>query len=288
MVQTTTIDRSRDATPSEQLLCARLVQITDPHLLKDPFDTHRTVNTSTTLESVVGHAQSFIHDADAVLLTGDIAQDEEAQTYSRLRDSWTEQWIGTNTPVWCLPGNHDAPVLMQAELNDPPFSYLGHHNLGNWEVVMLDTRNPGKPSGLLGTQELERLKTHLEQSVSSHILIALHHHPLPLGHSWLDKVGLEDRDDFEQIVAQDKRVRAVIFGHIHQVVDRTVNGIRYLGCPSTGVQFTPNRTEFDLDERPPGFRSVALYPSGRIQTQVYWVRDHMLKEVIDHDHQETA
>ncbi len=285
-----TVDNSNgdDKTTTSLGPCARLIQITDPHLLENPLDTHRTVNTSATLENVIHHAHPFIRKADAVLLTGDVAQDEKAGTYSGLRDSWVNHWVGEEPSVWCLPGNHDAPVLMQAELNDSPFADLGHHRLANWEVILLDTRNPGKPSGLLGKQELERLRTRLEHSAASYFLIALHHHPLPLGHSWLDKVGLEDRDSFERIIAQDKRVRAVVFGHIHQAVDRTENDVRYMGCPSTGVQFTPNQIEFGLDNRPPGFRSISLYTSGDIDSQVYWVRDELLGKVINQAHQETA
>ena len=258
-----------------ELPSARLIQITDPHLLRGEHDTHRTVNTSKTFEHVLGGAQALIRDADAVLLTGDIAQDEDAATYARLYQSWTQDWVGHHTPVWCLPGNHDAPVLMQAQLTQPPFSYLGHHTLGNWEVVVLDSRNPGKASGLLGDQERARLATRLAESQAAHILVAMHHHPVPLGTSWLDSVGLEDRDDFAHIIARDDRVRAVIFGHIHQVVDRSVDGVRFLGCPSTGVQFTPNQTDFALDERPPGFRTLSLYPSGAVHTNVVWMKGAM-------------
>lgn len=254
-----------------ELPSARLVQISDPHLLSDANATHRTINTSTSFERVLDCAQAMIQGCDAVLLTGDIAQDEEAATYARLAQSWTREWVGQHTPVWCLPGNHDAPVLMQAELNQPPFSYLGHHALGNWEVVVLDSRNPGKASGLLGERELDRLKLRLTTTEATHVLIVLHHHPLPLGNSWLDSVGLEDRDAMNRIISASDKVRAVIFGHIHQSVDRTINGVRYLACPSTGVQFTPNQTEFGLDKRPPGFRTLSLYPSGALHTNVVWV-----------------
>lgn len=268
-----------------ELPCARLVQISDPHLLRSRDDLHRTVNTSVSFEHVLSSAAPLIRDADAVLLTGDIAQDEKADTYARLARGWIDEWVGADTPVWCLPGNHDAPLLMQVELKQPPFVYLGHHELGNWEVVMLDSRNPGKASGLLGVDQLDRLAQRLEQSHAAHVLIVLHHHPLPLGSSWLDCVGLEDRDAFERTI-HGKRVRGVVFGHIHQVVDRVVENVRYLGCPSTCVQFTPHQTEFGLDMRPPGFRTLSLYPSGDIRTDVIWLR-----HLIPHDvsgHTETA
>jgi Icc protein len=275
------VESEASSPPVHELPNARLVQISDPHLLSDKHDTHRTVNTSTSFERVLAGAQSLIRDADAVLLTGDVAQDETSATYARLSHSWVEEWVGSHTPVWCLPGNHDAPVLMQAALNALPFRFLGHHTLGNWEIILLDSRNPGKASGLLGEQELGRLKSRLSNTQAEHTLVVLHHHPVPLGSSWLDSVGLEDRDAFEQVIT-GSNVRAVVFGHIHQVVDRTINGIRYLGCPSTCVQFTPNQITFGLDQRPPGFRTLLLYPSGSVKTDVVWVRNVLPGEDAKH------
>lgn len=254
-----------------ELPCARLVQVSDPHLLENPEESHRSVNTSTTFERVLSKAQALIGQSDAVLLTGDVAQDEAAATYARLRQSWVDSWVGPHTPVWCVPGNHDAPVLMSSELQYPPFHWLGHHQLGNWEIVLLDSRNPGKASGLLGEEEIQRLGTVLAASDAEHVLVVLHHQPITLGHTWLDSVGLQDRDALFELIHDDKRVRAVVFGHIHHVVDRMERGIRYLGCPSTGAQFTPHRTDFEVDQRPPGFRTLTLYPSGTLTTSVLWL-----------------
>ncbi|MEM7083554.1 MAG: metallophosphoesterase [Pseudomonadota bacterium] len=257
---------------SGELPSARLVQISDPHLLEDPLATHRTVNTSVSLAHVLSRAQTHIRNADAVVLTGDIAQDELSATYDRLRESWINEWVGPHTPVWCLPGNHDAPVLMQEALSESPFSCLGHHTLGNWEVILLDSRYPGHASGLLGDDELARLADRLRHTGAEHLLVVLHHHAIALGHSWLDKVGLLDHHAFNTLLHQDGRTRAVVFGHIHQAVDRVFSTVRYLGCPSTGVQFEPNQTDFRLDTRPPGYRIMSLMPSGKIETQVVWLR----------------
>lgn len=258
--------------PGLETPCAHLIQFTDPHLLEDPQAEHRSVNTSTSFERVLCSASAIIEHADAVLLTGDIAQDEAAATYARLRRSWTHDWVGTETPVWCIPGNHDAPVLMAAELAEAPFSCLGHHSLGDsWEVILLDSREPGRAAGYLGTEELARLASRLEHSKAQHLLLVLHHQPITLGRSWLDSVGLQDRDQLLEQVHRDGRVRGVLFGHIHHAIDRTENGIRFMGSPSTGAQFTPHQTEFGVDRRPPGFRTLALYPDGAIKTDVIWL-----------------
>jgi Icc protein len=44
-----------------------------------------------------------------------------------------------------------------------------------------------------------------------------------------------------------------------------------MSTPSTCFQFVPGRDDFAIDDRPPGYRWLHLYPDGRIDTRVVWV-----------------
>ena len=66
-------------------------------------------------------------------------------------------------------------------------------------------------------------------------------------------------------------VRGMVWGHVHQAFDGMREGVMLMGTPSTCVQFEPGSTKFTLDERPPGYRWLHLYPDGRIDTRVEWV-----------------
>lgn len=68
-------------------------------------------------------------------------------------------------------------------------------------------------------------------------------------------------------------MNGIVCGHIHQELDRVVNGIRLLATPSTCVQFLPDSDDFALDSQAPGWRTLDLLPNGDIETQVYRLKD---------------
>ena len=80
------------------------------------------------------------------------------------------------------------------------------------------------------------------------------------------------REDFVRTArAKGLSRRAVLWGHVHQAFDGMRGGLMLMGTPSTCVQFESGSTKFALDERPPGYRWLHLYPDGRIDTRVEWV-----------------
>jgi Icc protein len=89
--------------------------------------------------------------------------------------------------------------------------------------------------------------------------------------AWLDEVGLRDADEFLAVLDRHDNVRGVLWGHVHQVSDRQRNGVRMLSTPATCAQFLPNAEVFALDDKPPGFRWLRLYPDGTLETEVGWV-----------------
>jgi Icc protein len=47
--------------------------------------------------------------------------------------------------------------------------------------------------------------------------------------------------------------------------------VRLLGTPSTSAQFKPRVDHFEIDDLPPAFRWLDLYPDGRLDTGLCWV-----------------
>jgi Icc protein len=115
------------------------------------------------------------------------------------------------------------------------------------------------------------LRQSLAAHAGQHVLVAMHHHPLPMGSTWLDGVALRDAKLFWEIIDASPDVRVVICGHVHQASDQERKGVRFLSTPSTCAQFLPRSDFFALDERPPGLRWLSLYADGRIETEVAWV-----------------
>ena len=81
-------------------------------------------------------------------------------------------------------------------------------------------------------------------------------------------MAVDNAERLLAIVRRNPQVRGLLWGHIHQEFDRTLQGVRFLGSPSTCIQFTPKKHGFGLDSAPPGYRWLILQPDGQIQTGV--------------------
>jgi Icc protein len=245
-----------------------LLHISDVHLHAGADSRMRGVVTYETFLRVLEHAkQSVDWPPVGALVTGDIVQDESRAGYERFRSVMRPLGL----PVYCVPGNHDDPHLMSELLAGSPFQVSGEARLGDWCHVLLNTFLQGEDAGGLGKQRIANLESVLCANADKHVLICMHHHPLPVGSAWLDGVGLQDADRFLQTVDSHSNVRGVVCGHVHQASDRTRNGVRYLSTPSTCSQFKPHSDCFALDQRPPGLRWLWLHENGELETRVEWV-----------------
>lgn len=244
-----------------------ILHISDSHLHAAADSRMRGVTTYATFLSVLEQAQRDRRwPVDAILATGDIVQDESRAGYERFRASMEPLGV----PVLSVPGNHDDPNLMSEILTSGGFQLGGELRLGPWSIVMLSTFLAGEDAGGLGPARLQGLRQALAVHEGQHVLVAMHHHPLPMGSTWLDGVALRDGAAFWQIVDQHPAVRGVLCGHVHQASDRNRNKVRFMSTPSTCAQFLPNSEFFALDERPPGMRWLELHDDGTIETEVTW------------------
>lgn len=245
-----------------------LLQLTDIHLHAEQDSRMHSVTPQETFSAVLEHARNDARwPPDAIVVTGDIVQDESRAAYQRFRETLE----AFDLPVYCIPGNHDDPALMTELLQTPPFQLCGDAKLGDWRVVLLSTFQKGDDGGALGHDGLTVLEESLSKYPDEKVLICMHHQPLPMGSAWLDGVGLRDAREFLETIDRHPQVRAVLWGHVHQASDRERNNVRYLSTPSTCFQFLPDRAVCEFDSRPPSLRWLVLEPDGKITTEVNWV-----------------
>lgn len=239
------------------VLPLRVVQISDTHLFAEPSRELLGISTLASLAFVLNTVQQLCPQPDLLLLTGDLSQDESPKSYERLRDLI----LPLNLPTYWIPGNHDRPQLMQDILCQPPISTSKVFQQDGWNFILLSSALPGKVYGELSKTDLTWLDQQLQQS-SLPTLVALHHPPCPIGSAWMDEIGLHRPDPLYAVLDRHPQVKLVIFGHIHQHFEQVRAGVRYLGCPSTCVQFKPESAEFAIDEARPGFRLLTLAADG--------------------------
>jgi 3',5'-cyclic-AMP phosphodiesterase len=250
----------------------QILQVTDTHLYGSAGGRLRGVETDSSLQATLDEAFARVQNYQAVLVTGDLVQDDKAG-YLRFRSFFGN----SKKPVLCIPGNHDEPEAMRKELSGEPFKICGAHPIGGWNFVMLDSYDPGHVGGRLVKNELARLDAALSES-PLHAMVCLHHHPIAMGSRWLDGVGLADTQDFWKIIDAHSHVRAVVWGHVHQAFEGARGNVRLFATPSTGAQFLPKSDRYAVDSRPPAYRSFDLHADGRIDSAIHWVELAKLRQ----------
>ncbi len=260
--------RLREASCGGDSAVVRLLHLTDFHIFSDPRGLIQGICSNDSLCAVLAHAQQYYAEPDAVILGGDLAQDEAGATYQRLA---TMLEPCAPSPFMVTPGNHaNLPALQRVLI--PALQAISDYSncleLSGWQVIALNSHEQGSVAGQLIDAELARLELVLSNSGDKHILVAIHHPPVSIGSRWMDAIGLKNWDRFWAVIDRFPQVRGVICGHIHQQFDAMRGSVRILGTPSTCVQFVPGRDDFCLDDKSPGYRWLDLMPDGSIQTGI--------------------
>lgn len=250
---------------------ARVVQITDCHLLADTGAALHGWRNWDALDAVLTHIRETYPRIDGVLLTGDLVHDETNAGYRRLAER-----VGTLGArlVCALPGNHDDPAAMAAAM--PGVTTTGPVALGAWRIHLLNSRIPGSDAGRAGATTLAALAEDLAAHPRQPALVCVHHPPVPVGAAWLDTMRLADGEDLLAMLARHTSApdsgQALACGHVHQSFDQTRDSVRILCAPAITRQFRPHSAGFAEDRRhSPGYRVFRLYAGGRLTTRVHRV-----------------
>jgi 3',5'-cyclic AMP phosphodiesterase CpdA len=210
-----------------------LVQISDPHLRTDDEAS------SAALAAAVNRVRALPDRPDAVLLSGDVADSGSEAEYALAR----ELLAPLDLPVHLIAGNHDRmPERTQYAVR-----------CGELRLVACDTSVPGQDGGRL---DLDWLAERLAENPQAPTIVAMHHHPVPIGIPWLDEIGLpeSDRAALAQLLRRSPHVRRVVAGHVHRVTHTVLGGCPVVTCTSTNIQAV-------LDLHTPGMQLTHEPPS---------------------------
>ncbi len=252
---------------------ATLLFLSDCHMYGDGTTLLKGINTLHSLQAVVADAQARFPHPDAVVLGGDLAQDEEASSYRRLRKEM-DGWIGY---LRAIPGNHDEPAHVARTFGDVhmPIEVAG------WRIVLLNTHHEGEVAGRLPDEELRRLESLLQRAGTQPVVLVMHHHPFPIGSRWMDNIALQNADALWKLIERFGNVKLILFGHVHQAFEGEHKGVRLFGTPSTCIQFRPGIDDCELDATSPGYRWLSLHPDGAFETGVNRVEGFIPPDLSD-------
>lgn len=245
-----------------------IVQLSDSHLFAQENGRLLGMDTADSLAQVVrlvGEEQPAI---DLVLATGDLSQDGSVESYQRFRAITAP----ITAPTRWFPGNHDEMQPMReaaagTDLLEPVI------DLGAWRVILLDSTIPGAVPGQMTVEQIQLLERAIQAAPDKHLLISFHHHPVPIGSQWMDRIGVYNPERLFAVLDRHPNVRCLLWGHVHQEIDRLRGDVRLLASPSTCVQFTPGSEDFCVDRSAPGYRWLRLLADGTVETGVSRVTD---------------
>jgi 3',5'-cyclic-AMP phosphodiesterase len=250
----------------------RVLQLTDPHLFADPRGRLLGMTTRRSFEAVLEVALARSLPAEALVLTGDLVHDESAEGYRALRAALE----ATRLQYYCIPGNHDSPALMRELLGSAALEEVAVRRLGGWNLLFLDSTQPGHVGGRLGPDRLAALANSLAADQAP-MIVFLHHQPVPVQSPWIDRLGVVDGESLIRLCEGYPHVKAVVFGHVHQDFALQHRHLLILGSPSTCVQFMPGQDEFAIDALSPGYRELQLFADGSLRTTVVRLVDYSEK-----------
>lgn len=243
-----------------------IIQITDCHLFADSGTVMEGVNTEQSLLRVLSAIMEN-ESPDLLLVTGDIAHDEEFPTYRHLKGCLDK----LNVKYYCLPGNHDHPRFLEDIFKEDFVGQFQHIVYRGWQLILLSTALPGEVHGRLDDRQLTLLSQVLRKNREPAVIF-MHHHPVPVQCPWLDEIGLEEPEEFLAVMDSATSVNAVFFGHVHQEFRYLRDGIVFYGTPSTCFQFKPHSLTVEYDNASPAYRSIRLDDDGLIDTRIVRVK----------------
>lgn len=258
-----------------------IAQITDVHIGFDPGNPDEL--NMQRLRAVIDRLVSGPNRPDLLLMTGDLTESGDAESYARL----AEAVRACPFPVWPMTGNHDerAPLLA-AFPQTPSEGGFVHYviELEGLRLVVLDTLEPGRHGGAFCAARADWLRAVLAKDGETPAIIAMHHPPFESGITWLDGVESEPWiARFANAVAGFPQVKGIIAGHLHRTIHTQWNGLSLSVCQSTAPAVALDLTPIDAD-RPddrelitselPGY-ALHRWDGARLITHVESIGNHI-------------
>jgi len=237
----------------------RILHLTDTHVTVPPHRVSGVLDTFALLGSAITRILADldrIGPIDAVIVTGDLTDQGDAESYRLLR----RQIERLGLPWFAIPGNHDLRDPMRAALADleyqPAEGRLNWvHDFADLRLIGLDTLIEGQAGGTLDADTLGFLQDALQARADVPALVALHHPPFACGIRFMDRIGLESIPQLAAILdAAPSEVR-LIAGHVHNTFIGQVG-------PCIALTSAATSSSFPVDFRPTAPVGFSTVPGG--------------------------
>lgn len=233
----------------------RFVQISDIHI-GSPYSYHYQPSWVENFEQCLKQISELNPQPEFLILTGDMTRDGNTHLFElRYILEWMQKWP---YKVYCIPGNHDVggrpDTHKESRLTQKSHDhFLKVFPKDHFEFVFKDIQFIGLNSFLFGSKiaaeekQWEWLNNMAEKIIKENHRSFWFLHTLPFyvtpfeSYESVPKIDsdegykLTDHSSQIKLMTLLKKCKAdfVANGHTHVYLDRTVDGIRQISCPST-------------------------------------------------------
>jgi len=190
-------------------------------------------------------------DADAVIITGDLAEHGYAEDYAALAKIMDRLPM----PVLSLLGNHDQRAAFAAHISPPETAMASYrqftHLVGDVLVMALDTPDGETSPGQLCSARMEWITDTLRANRDKRVIVAMHHPPVALGLPNQDHERVVQGDALMELLADHGNVAQILCGHVHRQVQMLSHGIPVTSARSVTYQAPALRPHWDWDSFAP-------------------------------------
>lgn len=192
--------------------------------------------TRSRIESTLGYINARAEGIDALLVTGDIADEGSEAEYRQ-----AGLVLDSPLPMLITAGNHDDRENFNSCLlrRDSVTPVNSARVINGVLFIVADSSIPGENDGFIADETLDWMEEELVNAgPATRVLVAFHHPPVTLGMPFMDSIKQHGEERVAALVGRHPNIVAFLCGHAHTGAVTTFAG-RPL-CVAPGVASTLN------------------------------------------------
>jgi 3',5'-cyclic-AMP phosphodiesterase len=205
-------------------LTMRILHLSDTHLDRAGGPDADGADGTAALRLLLGEL-TYLDDLDAVVVTGDVADDGSREAYTRAGELLSDYAGRRGADVFYTTGNHDDRTAFSGVLGSghrqPEAVYEGAageraaaSTVGGYRLITMDTLVPGRGYGRLDSGQLDWLRELLAVPAPSGTVLAFHHPPVALNVDVQQALGLQNHAELAEAI-RGTDVQLILCGHFH-------------------------------------------------------------------------
>ena len=222
----------------------KIIHLSDPHIEPNLLD---NIDSQERFKLALNHIVKNHFDANLFVITGDLTHFGKDESYLILKDILVESDLPERLSPKLMIGNHDNRENLKNIFSHIPRDENGFiqyfEDIEDKRFIFLDTNLSNTHQGHFCNNRQSWLINTLENASDNNkqVYLFMHHNPLPLGEPTSDYIGLQQGDEFKDILIKFKKIiQHIFFGHQHITVSGNYLNIPFSAPRSTWSPLVPN------------------------------------------------